>query len=213
MPYTGSDTDLVDLQGQITTIQNNQVTGLAGLQTQIKQVTLALEGELATLGNAFTLLKAFVTSQFGIVLGAPSTPSSSPLQIASVHIASAALKTLKTSPILLVAAQGAGKIISVVTSLGIVTAGNIPFSNDISSGLFYDAGLTLELSAGPLAINAVGNLSTTWTVNNSLSGPSSGVGVTDLANKPLYLSDHTADAGPNGNGFADIMVVYYVMGT
>lgn len=66
MPYTGTDEDLVDLQGQITTIQNNQVAGLAGLQTQIKQVTLALEGELAALAKAFDSLKDYVNSKIPV---------------------------------------------------------------------------------------------------------------------------------------------------
>lgn len=63
MPYTGSDPDLVDLQAQITTLSTNITTGLAGLQTQIKQVTLTLEQQLAAMISAFNALKAYVTTR------------------------------------------------------------------------------------------------------------------------------------------------------
>lgn len=62
MPYTGSNPDLIDLQNQITTNLASQNAQLAGMQTQIKQVTLTLEGELATLKEAFNALKAFVNA-------------------------------------------------------------------------------------------------------------------------------------------------------
>lgn len=62
MPYTGSNPDLIDLQNQITTNLASQNAQLAGMQTQIKQVTLTLEGELATLKAAFDTLKAFVNT-------------------------------------------------------------------------------------------------------------------------------------------------------
>ena len=60
MPYTGSDPDLVDLQNQITTNLTSTNASIAGLQTQIKQVTLTLEGELRTVLSQFNTLKAFV---------------------------------------------------------------------------------------------------------------------------------------------------------
>lgn len=60
MPYTGTDPDLIDLQNQITSLQISLTAHLAGLQTQIKQVTLTLEGELATITAAFTILKNYV---------------------------------------------------------------------------------------------------------------------------------------------------------
>lgn len=60
MPYTGTDPDLVDLQNQITSIHNDVTMGLAGLQTQIKQVTLSLEGQLATVAKALATIKAYV---------------------------------------------------------------------------------------------------------------------------------------------------------
>lgn len=60
MPYTGTDPDLIDLQNQIIDLQNSLTAHLAGLQTQIKQVTLTLEGELATITAAFTILKNYV---------------------------------------------------------------------------------------------------------------------------------------------------------
>lgn len=65
MPYTGTNPDLIDLQTQITAQQNQLNSGLAGLQSQIKQVTLSLEGQLITLQASFTTLKAFVTSKLG----------------------------------------------------------------------------------------------------------------------------------------------------
>jgi hypothetical protein len=62
MAYTGSDPNLIDLQAQITANLNAASAAIAGLQTQIKQVTLTLEGELKTIQAAFTALQAFVNS-------------------------------------------------------------------------------------------------------------------------------------------------------
>jgi len=55
--------DLLDLQQQITTNLNSTNASIAGLQTQIKQVTLTLEGELRTLEAAFGALEAYVNSR------------------------------------------------------------------------------------------------------------------------------------------------------
>jgi hypothetical protein len=63
MPYTGNDPNLIDLQSQITSNLNAANAAIAGLQTQIKQVTLTLEGELRTLQSAFDALKAYVLSK------------------------------------------------------------------------------------------------------------------------------------------------------
>jgi LmbE family N-acetylglucosaminyl deacetylase len=63
MPYTGSNPDLIDLQNQITTNLAAQNAALAAMQTQIKQVTLTLEGELNTITAAFATLKAYVLSK------------------------------------------------------------------------------------------------------------------------------------------------------
>lgn len=63
MAYTGSDPDLIDLQTQITANLNAANASIAGLQTQIKQVTLTLEGEMKTLTLAFNALQAFVQSK------------------------------------------------------------------------------------------------------------------------------------------------------
>lgn len=63
MPYTGTDPDLIDLQAQITNLETAQTNGLNGLQTQIKQVTLSLEGQLANVITAFNVLKAYVLSK------------------------------------------------------------------------------------------------------------------------------------------------------
>lgn len=60
MAYTGNDPNLIDLQNQITANLNSQNKSEAMMQTQIKQVTLTLEGELNTLAAAFNALKAFV---------------------------------------------------------------------------------------------------------------------------------------------------------
>lgn len=69
MPYNGSDPSLQDLQKQITNLQaqittnlTSLHTGLAGIQTQIKQVTLSLEGQLNVLKTAFAALQAYVAS-------------------------------------------------------------------------------------------------------------------------------------------------------
>lgn len=50
----------VDFQSQITANLATNNTALAGMQTQIKQVTLTLEGELNNIMAQFTALKAFV---------------------------------------------------------------------------------------------------------------------------------------------------------
>jgi hypothetical protein len=63
MPYTGTDPDLIDLQNQINTNLTAQQTAVAGLQTQIKQVTLSLEGSLKVVTDAFAALKAYVLSK------------------------------------------------------------------------------------------------------------------------------------------------------
>lgn len=62
MPYTGTNPDLIDLQNQITANLNAANAAIAGLQTQIKQVTLSLEGQLNDLKKAFDTLKAYVVS-------------------------------------------------------------------------------------------------------------------------------------------------------
>jgi hypothetical protein len=62
MAYTGSDQNLIDLQAQITTNLNTANSIIAGISTQIKQVTLTLEGELNTLKAAFDALQAYVNS-------------------------------------------------------------------------------------------------------------------------------------------------------
>lgn len=61
--YTGSNPDLIDLQAQITSNLNANNAAIAGIQTQIKQVVLTLEGELAVLNNNFTALKSYVDSK------------------------------------------------------------------------------------------------------------------------------------------------------
>lgn len=63
MPYTGTDPDLIDLQNQITTNKVATDATVAGIQTQIKQVTLSLEGQLKTVLAAFSALKDFVNSK------------------------------------------------------------------------------------------------------------------------------------------------------
>lgn len=63
MPYTGTDPDLVDLQNQINTNKTNADAKIAGLQSQIKQVTLTLEGELKTLITQFKALSDFVNAK------------------------------------------------------------------------------------------------------------------------------------------------------
>lgn len=50
----------VDFQNQITANLSSCNQALAGMQTQIKQVTLTLEGELNGVIAQFTALKAFV---------------------------------------------------------------------------------------------------------------------------------------------------------
>lgn len=62
MPYTGTDPDLIDLQNQITTNLNTLNKAIYGLQTQINQVTLTLEGELKGLLCEYTKLQAIVNS-------------------------------------------------------------------------------------------------------------------------------------------------------
>lgn len=62
MPYTGTDPDLIDLQDQITANLTAANRAIAGLQTQIKQVTLTLEGELKSYIAQFNALKAYVES-------------------------------------------------------------------------------------------------------------------------------------------------------
>jgi hypothetical protein len=61
--YTGSDPDLIDLQNQITANLVSLTAQIAGLQTQIKQVTLSLEGELKTALISFNDLQTFVNSK------------------------------------------------------------------------------------------------------------------------------------------------------
>lgn len=61
--YTGSDTDLQDLQKQITDNLNAANASIAGLQTQIKQVTLSLESSLKVIKQQFTVLQNFVNSR------------------------------------------------------------------------------------------------------------------------------------------------------
>lgn len=63
MPYTGLNPDLIDLQNQITTNKNTTDAAVAGVQTQINQVTLSLEGQLKTVLAAFATLKAYVDSK------------------------------------------------------------------------------------------------------------------------------------------------------
>lgn len=63
MPYTGTDPDLIDLQNQITTNLNACTSAINGLQTQINQVTLTLEGELKALVCTFDKLQAYVESK------------------------------------------------------------------------------------------------------------------------------------------------------
>ena len=63
MPYTGSDPALIDLQAQITTNKVANDAAIKGLQTQIKQAVLVLEGELKTVLASFTALQAFVNSK------------------------------------------------------------------------------------------------------------------------------------------------------
>lgn len=60
MAYIGSDPNLIDLQNQITTLTANSNAAIAGLQTQIKQVTLTLEGELKTLICQFNTLQDYI---------------------------------------------------------------------------------------------------------------------------------------------------------
>jgi hypothetical protein len=54
------DAIFTDFQNQITTNLAANAASLAGMQTQIKQVTLTLEGELNTMLAAFATLKAYV---------------------------------------------------------------------------------------------------------------------------------------------------------
>ncbi len=61
--YTGTDPDLIDLQKQITNNLVATTASIAGLQTQIKQVTLSLEGQLNILRTAFSTLQTFVNSK------------------------------------------------------------------------------------------------------------------------------------------------------
>lgn len=63
MAYTGNNPDLIDLQNQITTNLNATNASIAGIQTQIKQVTLTLEGQLKTITTAFYTLKSYVLSK------------------------------------------------------------------------------------------------------------------------------------------------------
>ena len=77
MPYTGTDPNLIDLQSQITNNLNAQNSAEAAMQTQIKQVTLTLEGELNTLTAAFNALKAFVLSGGSVIFVTPPSSSSS----------------------------------------------------------------------------------------------------------------------------------------
>lgn len=63
MPYTGTNTDLIDMQSQITDLQNQLNAKTASQQTQTKQVTLSLEGQLNTIKAAFDVLKSYVLSK------------------------------------------------------------------------------------------------------------------------------------------------------
>ena len=85
MAYTGTDPNLIDLQSQITNNLNAQNSAEAAMQTQIKQVTLTLEGELNTLTAAFTALKAFVLSGGNVIFVTPPstlTSTGTPGQLA-----------------------------------------------------------------------------------------------------------------------------------
>ena len=61
--YTGTNVDLLDLQKQITDNLTATNASIAGIQTQIKQVTLALEGQLKTVRAALSSLQAYVDSK------------------------------------------------------------------------------------------------------------------------------------------------------
>lgn len=78
MPYSGNDPNLIDLQSQITANLNTANTEVAGVQTQIKQVTLTLEGELTTITTAFAALKAFVQSGGSVAFVTPPATATSP---------------------------------------------------------------------------------------------------------------------------------------
>lgn len=77
MPYTGSDPNLIDLQSQITNNLNSTNASVGGVQTQIKQVTLVIDGELNSLTAAFNTLQAFVQSGGSVIFVTPPASSSS----------------------------------------------------------------------------------------------------------------------------------------
>lgn len=78
MPYSGNDPNLIDLQSQITANLTTAATSVAGLQTQIKQVTLTLEGELTTITAAFAALKSFIQSGGSVAFVTPPASATAP---------------------------------------------------------------------------------------------------------------------------------------
>jgi len=63
MAYIGTDPNLIDLQNQINNLQTQLNNNSAGLQTQIKQVTLTLEGLMRDLQTSFDALQEYVNSR------------------------------------------------------------------------------------------------------------------------------------------------------
>ncbi len=61
-PDATLDAIFTDFQNQIIANNNANKASIAGIQTQIKQVTLTLEGELNSLKISFNELKAYVES-------------------------------------------------------------------------------------------------------------------------------------------------------
>lgn len=157
--------------------------------------------------DAAGLLGDLLAQNFGSLV-----PTGGSLLLAKVALTAAQLRSLDSSPVLIIAAPGAGKAIIPIYSLLIFTPGVVPFTNANDNALLLYGN---DLGSGVSATNGLGFDGTLLIQQFATSPPSAfiagnEVDIDTVFNQPLYYLDSEGDA-LLGDGTAILYVVYTVI--
>jgi len=129
---------------------------------------------------------------------------------ATVTMSAAQFRALSGTPVLIVAPQGAGKVIVPTTAIGKVNVGSSSFGGGSAVGFYYGVGLVAQsyvrFDSGTFDSSTSGYYQPTFS-----SPSSSGIDVANMENLGLYISVNSSNFTGGGTSTVVITVFYSVI--
>jgi hypothetical protein len=191
---------------------------LSSLETVIGQDLIDFDSGWTTVLGFFTVkvLEASVPSLTDYVDNSQTVKQYVDSQLVSagtvktlhVSLTASQLKSLNSSPVEIIPAPGAGRILNVIAAVGKFTTGVEAFDQNNSDAVLAYAGdptNPISLEFGPDGTALVDQLSVFEPINIAINT----VGVSNMANQNVSLVA-TSDAGPHGDGTFEVWIWYTV---